>query len=70
MPTLSLWTIYDHPSDYPDSYVARRFELDQLTPGVVVSSDLEELRAHFIPMGLTCLTRSPEDAPQIVETWL
>lgn len=23
------WTIYDHPSDYPHCYVARKFALDQ-----------------------------------------
>ncbi len=26
-PTLSLWTVYDHPSDYPCHFVARRFDI-------------------------------------------
>jgi hypothetical protein len=68
--SLSLWTIYDHPTDYPDRFVAREFILDKPTNNLIACVDLKVLRQHFIEIGLTCITRSPEDQPQIVETWL
>lgn len=26
MSSITLWTVYDHPRDYPNNFVARRFE--------------------------------------------
>jgi len=68
--TLSLWTIYDHPTDYPNNFVARRFDLDRPTPEHIVANSLDELRQMMMNAGLSCLTRNPEDEPHIVETWL
>ena len=68
--SLSLWTIYDHPRDYPRSYVARRFELDQPTGEHMVSPDIASLRDEMMRRGLTCLMRDPTDDACIVETWL
>jgi hypothetical protein len=68
--SLSMWTIYDHPRDYPHSYVARRFELDKPTGDFTLSPDLEWLRAQFIARGLICLPRDAADDPVIVETWI
>jgi hypothetical protein len=68
--TLSMWTIYDHPSDDPDVFVARRFELDQPTADMVITKDLASIRRTFQRAGLTCMTRLEEDDPCIVETWL
>jgi len=65
-----MWVIYDHPSDYPNSFVAREFVLDKPTENFIAIANLDELRGHFLEIGLTCITRSPEDEPQIVETWL
>lgn len=71
---LRIWTIYDHPSDHPDMYVARPH--DVIGGGVVEigegigSTDLEYIRRHMRSMGLTCLARHPDDDPVIVETWL
>lgn len=67
---LKMWTIYDHPSDYPDCFVAREFVMDKPTENLIATPDLETLRGHFIEIGLTCLARSPEDNPSVVETWL
>lgn len=71
---LLMWTVYDHPADYPDHFVARRFEVDgsgaRATSITIWSSGLGELRAALAGRGLTVLTRSPEDDPKIVETWL
>ena len=72
---LSVWTVYDHPSDYPGHYVAREFLVHPdgpvMTDNVITSLQLEWLRDQLeYDMGLACLTRSPEDDPKIVETWL
>ena len=71
---LNIWTIYDHPKDYPDHYVTR---LSIVTAGgpdvtsvVLYSDDLEELRDVMRQQGLTCLARFDEDDPKIVEVWL
>ena len=71
MNTLSLWTVYDHPTDYPDSYVARRFEVPGgPTDDVLETETLEALRAEFERRGLVCLPRASGDDPRIIETWL
>ena len=67
---LTIWTIYDHPRDFPDNYVARRFENDVPTTEVIIAPDLDKLRRFFIHNGLVCIARSEEDQPQIVESWL
>ena len=66
---LNIWAIYDHPADFPDSYVARRFEYDKPT-ATIIKGTLPRLRKAFRLCGLHCLTRSPDDDPVIVETWL
>ena len=75
MTALAMWTVYDHPKDYPDKFVARRFDVDASGPrpsaSVIIMDDLDDLRDILAyDMHLTCLSRSPEDEPQIVETWL
>ncbi len=67
---LSLWTIYDRPTDFPDSFVARRFELDRPTNEVIVARDLEALRDCFRDIGLYRLERWAQDDPKIVEVWV
>jgi len=68
---LSIWVVYDHPTDYPNDFVARRFENDQPTSSVMFSDRLETLRECFlVQMGLTCIERDPSDDPKIVESWL
>lgn len=70
------WTIYDHPRDFPDKFVARQF---YIFGGVVRPSDraffadsLEELRAriHWLYPDLMPFQRNEHDEPQIVETWI
>jgi hypothetical protein len=68
--TLSIWTVYDHPSDFPDRFVARRFVLDQPTEDYLYSEDIGSLRAVLMARGLTKLHRHPSDDPVIMETWL
>lgn len=71
---MTTWTIYDHPSDYPEHFVAREFLIvpggARPTPSVMVSTDLEWLRTTLlVDFGMVSLARSPEDDPTIVETW-
>jgi hypothetical protein len=70
---LSMWTVYDRPPDYPDAFVARRFEIGTEpvpTDDVILASELEQLRRAFRRAGLTLISRSDGDEQQIVETWL
>jgi hypothetical protein len=67
---LSMWTIYDHPTDYPDHFVARRFELDKPTSQILLCETLEPIRDALAGAGLICFMRDPSDDPKIVETWM
>lgn len=72
---LVLFVVYDHPTDFPRSFVVRRQYV--LEGGAVhveplpfaVEDTLERARAA-LPPGLHRIGRAPEDEPQIVETWL
>lgn len=67
---LQVWTIYDHPTDFPNKFAARRFVYDKPTGDVITTDDIENLRTFFRSQGLTCLPRSESDDPVIVETWM
>ena len=69
---LTLWVIYERPSDYPDSYVVRMWHVTaryQEAGEAKAFPTLEEARAH-IPKSLWPIPRSPEDDEKIVETWI
>lgn len=72
---LNVWTVYDHPKDFPDSFVARRFETgkghaEPVATHDVVQGDLPAIRDALSRCGLVCLTRNDGDEPQIVESWI
>jgi hypothetical protein len=68
---MSIWTIYDHPSDYPDGFIARRHEVARgPTDDMVKADSLEALRQHFVNEGLVCIARDPNDDARIVESWV
>ena len=71
---LPLWTVYDHPTDYPDAYVARQWIVGvagvQHTERMMAHHDIEPIRTALANMGLTRLERNPEDDPVIMETWV
>jgi hypothetical protein len=70
---VELWTVYDHPLDFPDRWVARRWLTyrDGTMCGDyhVTASTLEGVR-KLLPPGLHRLARDPSDDAKIVETWL
>lgn len=71
---LRMWTVYDHPTDYPDVYVARLFEVTasgaKPTSIMLHSEELSGIRAAMMANGLTRLQRSEDDDAKIVEVWL
>lgn len=74
--TLSVYTIYDHPSDYPDCFVCRRSEPHGQPVAHVVAKEvvgvgdtLEQCR-ETLPEGLFMIPRQPNDDPVIVECWV
>lgn len=71
---LSQWVLYDHPADYPDTYIARRWVVATgayaPTEDIIQSDDLDSLRRLMQGMALSRITRSPEDDPKIIEVWL
>lgn len=70
MTGLSIWTVYDHPADYPQFFVARRFEYDQPTEDVLVAKEIDILRNTFRARGLHRMERWDGDDAKIIETWL
>lgn len=69
---LSIWTVYEQPTDYPDKFVARRWVTAPLpcpTSDVLVADDLDSIRA-LLPRGLTMLPRQTNDDQAIVESWI
>jgi hypothetical protein len=70
---LAIWTIYNRPKDYPDGFIARLHEVAKGKHGPTdktIKGALDDIRHAFYRAGLTRLPRSPEDEPQIVESWL
>lgn len=71
---LAIWTVYDHPSDFPDVFVARKYLAGQgvavATDDTITSPSIEALREVFLQKGLTCIVRDASDDSKIVESWL
>ena len=71
---ISLYVIYDHPSDYPDHYVVREWRVPPGGP-VQVNQDCWlagslELAREFVPGGHCNIGRQEEDDPKIAEVWI
>jgi hypothetical protein len=70
---LSMWVVYDHPTDMPAHIVARRHEIYQSgsepTTQVLIGATLQAVRDQ-LPRGLTRLPPDPADDPKIVEVWV
>jgi len=72
--TIDIWTVYDHPTDYPNNVVARLWRVQDggytHTGNILVADDLKHMRKLLRPSGLTRLDRYANDDPKIVECWL
>ena len=71
--TMLQWVIYDHPRDYPDKFVLRRWNIvaNRVIPTdeIAFAKTLPEIRAK-VPKHLYCMARFADDDPCIVEVWL
>lgn len=70
MKGLPIWVVYDHPSDFPDDYVARLWQGESPTDTVISHADLRSVRLELWMKGLVRLDRAEGDDPKILETWL
>ena len=66
--------VYDHPKDFPESYVARVHIVGRgrhwPSPTIFIVRDTLEAVRAAIPAGMHRMNRSPNDDPCIVETYL
>jgi hypothetical protein len=70
---LPMFVIYDHPTDFPDSYVARLWVTlpqPQSTEFVILSERIGNLRQIMEQIGFAQLARDPADDPKALETWI
>ena len=72
---MSIRVIIDHPKDYPDHFVVRRWDVERGNPEPVPAFDyalamtLEQAR-QMLPEGLINIGRWPNDDPAILECWI
>lgn len=73
---MNLYTIYNSPIDYPNTFVVRRWEVvppenKPIAKNIVmIGSDLDFIRNALREMGLFVIPRDESDDEKIVETWL
>lgn len=72
---LITYTIFDHPADYPGSFVVRAFTVTDGEPipaeGIMYESqDANRCRDFLAGKGLVNLGRMAGDDPVILETWV
>ena len=74
MTALHIWTVYDHPRDFPAAYVARlyiaRADRVERTNDLMFCADVEAIRAELSRRGFTRMERHPSDDANIMETWI
>lgn len=71
---LHIWTIYDHPIDWPPGFVAREWVIlgggTRATGTIMHAGALVTLQAALTKAGLVRLGRDPRDDAGIVESWV
>lgn len=64
-------SVYSHPSDYPQYYVARIFDVDKPTDTFMLKNTLYEIEADISEYTrMEFIPRSAQDVPALVGTWL
>ena len=68
---LPMIIVYSHPSDFPDKFVARLFDLQRPTPYIAIADSLSDIR-NIIPYPgrFHKMPRSKYDAPSITEVYM
>jgi hypothetical protein len=70
---LPIWTIFDRPSGYADSFVAKKYETaatEVKETADIIILPLEDLRTIMRGAELTCIGREEGDDAKIVESWI
>lgn len=70
---LTMWTVYEPPAGQHchNAYEWQIAAGEPTKTGRLATGPLDVIRGYlFEHLGLTCIPRSPEDEPNIVETWL
>ena len=66
-----IWTIYDHPRDYPEHFVVRVFYGLEKESQADTFDTLEDARRFVLQQGGSFnLHRKEEDDPVIAESWI
>ncbi len=66
-----LWTVYDHPTDYPDWFVARQFLVpSHPTHRIILAKTVEEIHERLGRYGMMWWPRDESDEPQIMGCYL
>lgn len=69
--TYPICTIYKNPSDFPDNYVVRLFDLNRPTNIIIIRNSVTDCRADLMAAGFTThFMRDFRDDPCIVESWM
>ena len=66
---LEMWVIYERPKDFPDKFVARRWDNSRPTQDTIVENSLKEVRSK-LPPWMIRFPRNESDDACIVETWM
>lgn len=73
---MNLYTVYNSPSDYPNDYVVRRWQITEQSKApvamniIIIGKNLAEIRKQLAAMGLYQIPRDVTDDKNIVETWI
>ena len=71
---LTVWVIYDHPKDYPEYFLARKFVYinNGLKPtfDILKNVEIDNIRNSLRDKCFTLLPRHQDDDEKIVETWI
>lgn len=74
---METFTVYDHPIDFPDHFVVRRFTTSKESIEPIPDEDIflkhkdiEWIRERLAHCGLVRIHRCADDDPKILETWI
>lgn len=74
MNELAQYVIYDHPKDFPDKFVVRKWIIGSgvVTPqvGLFAQADTLEEARDALPFGLNQMPVFENDDPVIAEVWM
>ena len=71
---LKIYTVYDHPDDYPDGFVLVMYVIkgdgEKYRTPLLYHDNYEDIKEEMEMRGLMRLDRDPDDDPSIKETWI